>query len=148
MNWPGVSQGQTSLPSSLTWSNNFNVTLSSVTSGVNTFSNTPNTNSLQNSWSNGLYNNVNNPKRPPIGNQNITNTIMTSKKSMYSMDANQSMLEANHKMHRNAAISSFKTISNSSNVYELGSTGSDNTSSSSDSANLRQNGLLQLQVIG
>lgn len=144
MNWPGMSQVQTTMPSSMAWSaNNFNAAApsSAGTAAMNTFTTSPN--SMQNSWSNGIYGN-NQKQRMQMANQNPNTSLISTKKSLYSND-NQSMLESNHKMPRNSSIQ-YKEYSNSSNVYELGSAGSDNTSSSSDSANLRQNGLLHLQV--
>lgn len=159
-NWPLISQPQAPLQSHLTWSNSFNATLSSVPS-MNSTSNT--STAIHNSvWSSNAYGGtlVSHSKRPPISNATNANVAGagTGKKAIYANE-NQAMLGAHantalspSKYRRNVAVSNFKSYTNNitgpSSLYELGSAGSDNTSSSSDSANLRENGLLQLQVSG
>ena len=157
-NWPLISQPQTSISSAMTWSNSLNSTLTSASSTSNTSS----VNSMQNVWSNnGVYGGpmVNSQKRPPINNNSHATSLnlpglSAYKKSIYSNE-NQTMVpnstvHSPSKYRRNPVMSNFKSYTNNitgpSNLYELGSAGSDNTSSSSDSANLRENGLLKLQV--
>lgn len=142
-NWSRTPQVQTSLHSNnLTWSTAF-------TSTFPTVSNSPNTSSAvissPNAWSSALYNHQ---KRNQLANINCTNQTATINKNKPIYSENQFLTDANQKFRRSANVlsSTVKNYPNSaipgqSNIYELGSAGSDNTSSSSDSANLRENGL-------
>lgn len=151
LNWPLMSQVPTSFQSPLTWSNSYNSSLASVPQ-MNSTSHTAVSNALPSAWSNNVYGGASHQKRPPMCNQG--NLSFASKKSVYPSESQSIM--AGHsatspsKYRRTPAMSNFKNyptnLTGPSSMYELGSTGSDNTSSSSDSANLRENGLLQLQV--
>lgn len=155
LNWPLMaSQGPASIQSHLNWSNSFNSSQMGNVSSLNSGSNTASNSSLQNVWSNNnnVYGGPGHPKqRSPMCAQ--SNVPVANKKLMYGGEGQQAVLPANSspsKYRRNPVMGNFKNMAGNmtapTSVYELGSAGSDNTSSSSDSANLRENGLLYLQV--
>lgn len=158
LNWPLMSQGPASIQSHLNWSNSFNSSQMANVPSINSASNTvaPNS-SLQNVWSNNnnnnnVYGGPSHPKqRSPMCAQ--SNVPLANKKPIYGGEGQQAVLPANSalspsKYRRNPVMGNYKnmTTAPTASLYELGSAGSDNTSSSSDSANLRENGLLYLQV--
>ncbi|KAJ6222955.1 hypothetical protein RDWZM_001500 [Blomia tropicalis] len=159
VNWPVNSQMQNAMQSQPNWSNSFN---SNLTSMANSSSNGPqSSNSMQNVWSNNAYSGFNNhqqqqQQRRPLMNSNNMGMANNNKKSPYQPSENQPILPMNvgnlspSKYRRHAPMGNMKNYNHNNlngptNLYELGSAGSDNTSSSSDSANLRENGILQLQ---
>lgn len=141
-NWPLNSPNPPQpMQSSLTWSNNFNAAQPSVPA----FSNiTNNMAAPNNAWQNnfggvGPSNNLINPKRGmPMCN---ANNMMGMKKQGYNPNEVAGPLNyGNNQMgvaakYRQNNMQNFKNFGNNQ-IYDMGSTGSDNTSSSSDSANV------------
>nr|XP_027195869.1 cytoplasmic polyadenylation element-binding protein 4-like [Dermatophagoides pteronyssinus] len=171
INWPrSSSQINSSSTNGMNcWSNaafTTNYPVSSVypsnSSNIVSSSSSPSASSSSpNAWSNVLYNpqqQKRNPHQFSINNQNLmanttvannNNNNNTGKRSFFPNDNQFFINEANQKLRRQTAMmmpaknypTSCLPGGQTTNTYELNSAGSDNTSSSSDSANLRENGL-------
>lgn len=126
-NWSMNSPTPASIPSNLTWSNNFNSAQPSVPS----FSSMSNNMANASAWQNGFGGTTSfaNSKRSPMANM---------KKQMYNPNDGQVSYANNQIMapkYRQGNAPNLKNFANNQ-IYDMGSTGSDNTSSSSDSANV------------
>lgn len=158
LNWPLMAQqGPPTIQSHLNWSNTFNSSQMANVSPINSANNAVTaSNPLANVWSNNVYGGLQqgqHPKRPPMCAANNM-PLVNQKKPLYGTEG-QAVLPGTNpalspsKYRRNPVMANYKNfpanMTAPSSLYELGSAGSDNTSSSSDSANLRENGLLHLQ---